>query len=241
MKYFFDTEFIEGWHKPLLGKRRHFIDLISIGIVSEDGNRMYYAVSNEFNPAMANDFVRKEVLPHLPEKHFNGTNIEDVKLWKSNEQIAQEIYQFINPDIKDLVYKITRADEWSERFYPDEFKYIRDHNTRTPDSIFKSGSGGYERNGREIYNQPEFYAYYADYDWVVFCSLFGRMVDLPKGFPKYCLDLKQMMHDRGLTKQWTDHNCPKGNNEHHALADAIWNRKLYEKIIQSDSVLTHSK
>ena len=35
MKYFFDTEFIEGFHKPLFGKRRHHIDLISIGIVDE--------------------------------------------------------------------------------------------------------------------------------------------------------------------------------------------------------------
>jgi len=24
MKYFIDTEFIEGFHKPLFGKRRHF-------------------------------------------------------------------------------------------------------------------------------------------------------------------------------------------------------------------------
>ena len=48
MKYFLDTEFIEGFHKPLFGKKRHFIDLISIGIVCEDG-REYYAVSNEFN------------------------------------------------------------------------------------------------------------------------------------------------------------------------------------------------
>lgn len=28
---------------------------------------------------------------------------------------------------------------------------------------------------------PEFYAYYADYDWVVFCQIFGTMIDLPKG------------------------------------------------------------
>lgn len=48
MKYFLDTEFLEGFHKPLFGKNRHFIDLISIGIISEDG-RDYYAVSKEFD------------------------------------------------------------------------------------------------------------------------------------------------------------------------------------------------
>ena len=37
----------------------------------------------------------------------------------------------------------------------------------------------------------EFWAYYADYDWVVFCQLFGTMMDLPKGFPMYCRDIKQ--------------------------------------------------
>ena len=37
MKYFIDTEFIERFHKPLFGKARHVIDLISIGIYCEDG------------------------------------------------------------------------------------------------------------------------------------------------------------------------------------------------------------
>ena len=39
MKYFIDTEFIEGFHTPIFGKRRHFIDLISIAIVCEDGRK----------------------------------------------------------------------------------------------------------------------------------------------------------------------------------------------------------
>lgn len=43
---------------------------------------------------------------------------------------------------------------------------------------------------------PEFWGYYADYDWVVFCTnLFGRMIDLPKGFPMYCRDLKQLLDE----------------------------------------------
>src|SRR5690349_13344625 len=31
--------------------------------------------------------------------------------------------------------------------------------------------------------KPEFWGYYSDYDWVVFCQLFGRMIDLPKDYP----------------------------------------------------------
>jgi len=80
--------------------------------------------------------------------------------------------------------------------------------------------------------QPEFYAYYADYDWVLFCSLFGRMIDLPKGFPMYCKDLKQEFdHDydvsiRERMKEREDY--PKQKNEHNALDDARWNFELYK-------------
>jgi hypothetical protein len=79
-------------------------------------------------------------------------------------------------------------------------------------------------------HNPEFYGYYADYDWVVFCWLFGRMLDLPKGFPMYCKDLKQMMDEKKLGKGWTIENCPKSLNEHNALADAKWNFELFKKI-----------
>jgi hypothetical protein len=48
MKYFLDTEFLEGTQKTLFGKTKPTIDLISIGIVAEDG-REYYAISKEFN------------------------------------------------------------------------------------------------------------------------------------------------------------------------------------------------
>ena len=61
MKYFIDTEFIEGFHKPLFGKKRHFIDLISIGIVAEDG-REYYAISKEYNYNDASDWVKENVI-----------------------------------------------------------------------------------------------------------------------------------------------------------------------------------
>src|SRR5690606_21622540 len=49
MKYFLDTEFLEGTQKGFFGKKsKPTIDLISIGIVSED-EREYYAISKDFN------------------------------------------------------------------------------------------------------------------------------------------------------------------------------------------------
>jgi hypothetical protein len=76
----------------------------------------------------------------------------------------------------------------------------------------------------------EFYGYFADYDWVVFCWIFGRMIDLPKGFPFYCRDLKQMMDERGFTKEWKQQNCPDPKGEHNALVDAKWNYELFKKL-----------
>ena len=53
MKYFYDTEFLEGKQDRRFlgikyGKTLPTIDLISIGIVCEDG-REYYAISKDFN------------------------------------------------------------------------------------------------------------------------------------------------------------------------------------------------
>lgn len=82
--------------------------------------------------------------------------------------------------------------------------------------------------------KAEFYAYYCSYDWVVFCRIFGRMIDLPKNFPMFCIDIKQMMEERGLTKEWKQKVCPDPKGEHNALVDAEWNLKLYNIIKKLD-------
>jgi hypothetical protein len=69
---------------------------------------------------------------------------------------------------------------------------------------------------------PEFWGYYADYDWVVFCWLFGTMMDLPKGWPMYCRDLKQLADTLGKPK------FPEPVGEHDALVDARWNMEFYK-------------
>ena len=66
-------------------------------------------------------------------------------------------------------------------------------------------------------DKPEFWGYYCDYDWVVFCWLFGSMMDLPKGFPMYCRDIKQLCDSMGNTRL-----PPNGKDVHHALHDARW-------------------
>jgi hypothetical protein len=73
-----------------------------------------------------------------------------------------------------------------------------------------------------IINDPEIWGYYADYDWVAFCQLFGAMVDLPRHFPKFCMDLKQLAVTLGNPK------IPQQTSgEHHALQDARWNMESH--------------
>lgn len=163
MRYFLDTEFIEsGGDSPL--------QLISIGIVSSNGET-FYAISSEFRPETANDWVKEHVLAHLESP--------DRVPRKTRKEIAEAVLAFIGSD-----------------------------------------------------RRPEFWGYYADYDWVLFCQLFGSMVELPEGFPMYCRDLKQWADDLGISEV---PGPPEA--EHNALADAGWNSKLHFWLTQRESYI----
>lgn len=79
----------------------------------------------------------------------------------------------------------------------------------------------------------EFWGYYSSYDHVALCQLFGTMMDLPKGWPMYTRDLRQWADSLGITE--LDQIIPV-ENEHHALADARWNRKAWEYLRGCDKL-----
>lgn len=249
MKYFIDTEFIEGMSNPPLGKRRHFIDLISIALVSEDGREYYaisneydYAISNEYDYGSASDWVKDNVIAPLYKEHrfkvqsrITEKNFHKA-IGKSNKEIADDIVKFVNPGF-----------EWKEGPYDD----ANLQSDTVLDAIFKvhNMKGIQTESGLHksivFYAHPEFYAYYADYDWVLFCSLFGTMMDLPKCFPMYCRDLKQIVDQTAesiasLNKGEISfdealqivknhgHYPPDPVKAHCALEDARWNKKLYD-------------
>lgn len=166
MKYFYDTEFIEN------GKT---IDLISIGVVCEDG-REFYAISTEFKPKKASQWVKDNVLIHLPERRVNLSDPS------------------ISPRIKE------ESLHWKSRV------------------VIREGLLDFICNG-----EPELWAYYADYDHVALCQLFGTMMDLPAGWPMYTRDIKQLCDSLGNPKL-----PEQGKGEHNALADAKWNKIAYE-------------
>ena len=72
-------------------------------------------------------------------------------------------------------------------------------------------------------SEPEFWGYYAAYDWVVFCQIFLVMVNLPKGWPMYCRDIKWWCDILGNPKL-----PKKESTEHNALNDALWNKRAWE-------------
>lgn len=175
MKYWLDTEFVEDGTT---------IDLLSIGIVAEDGRELYVQ-SVEAKWLLASEWVKENVLPHMQPCPLDPTEI----LWKQRDR-------HINGRCVD-------GCPWDRRLH------IANRVRTFCDP--------------ETYGKPEFWAYYADYDWVALCQLFGRMVDLPKGFPMYCRDIKQWCDDLGNPKL-----PEQGKGEHHALADARWNKAAWE-------------
>ncbi len=225
MKFFLDTEFIEGL-KPfrIFGIKIPFvkptftIQLISIGIVSETGQE-YYAISSDYNYNDANDWVKEKVIKEI----YNSADLEDIRdIFKEKDfhTYSGKTNKVIAEEIRDFVYKCNHdiRPDWVANFDEVSEKY-----------------------------PIEFYAYFSDYDWVVFCSLFGTMMQLPKGFPMYCRDLKQDLDriarevmsnwrhygfsgaptfDEALNHVKTNYPYPRQEKEHNALDDARWNFRL---------------
>jgi len=175
-RFFLDCEFVEDGFT---------IALISIGIVSSDG-REYYAISTEFKPRKASQWVKDNVLSQLPPRPsaihnpwISPTDREASKVWKSRKAIAAEVREFLLFDPYPVI-------------------------------------------DGQLDESPEIWAYYADYDWVCLCQLWGTMMDLPKRMPMYCKDLKQECDRLG------NPNLPEqGTGEHNAISDARWVRDSY--------------
>lgn len=77
----------------------------------------------------------------------------------------------------------------------------------------------------------EFWGAWSAYDWVVFCRIFGSMVNLPPGYPYYCNDLIQWMKSLGLARV----SLPDDPADaHNALSDARWNKAAYDILKQKE-------
>ena len=75
---------------------------------------------------------------------------------------------------------------------------------------------------------PELWAYYGAYDHVALCQLFGRMIDLPAGFPMYTNDLKSE-----IVRLGNPYYPEQSEGHHNALSDAIWNKETFYHITEN--------
>lgn len=73
---------------------------------------------------------------------------------------------------------------------------------------------------------PEFYANFASYDWVVLCQLYGTMMDLPDTWPMFVRDIQQIREDLNVDNDKLPKQDEKTN--HNALSDARHDREVYE-------------
>lgn len=190
MRYFLDTEFIED------GKT---IDLISIGIVCEDGRELYLQ-SCEFDHRIASEWVRDNVLSHLQ------------MCPKAN----------VSPEGIQGLYRTDRA-------YHKKYGGQCPLHAREPENRCPWGTRGQIRDTVRYFFNPsdkiELWGWCSGYDFVAFCQLFGTMMDVPKGYPHYIKDLQHVFDERGIS----DDDLPQQETQaHNALEDAKHIKKLWE-------------
>lgn len=177
MKYFYDTEFIESGPE-------HPIELLSIGVVCEDGRELYLQ-NLDCTIENANEWVVQNVFPHLQELNYSELSPGVINVFEPNTNA--EVWAYKEGIVRQLIEFVTGPD-------------------------------------------IQIWGYYADYDHVVLCQLFGAMVNLPDGWPMYTRDLKQLCDQLGNPKL-----PEQGKNEHHALLDARWNKQVYDFLMARES------
>lgn len=196
MRIFYDCEFIEDGRT---------IDLISIGMVREDGEELYLVneeidswVNGEESPLYRkityHRWLMDNVVPHLPLRiNRNGKPMFDRDSYHldmdSNLVVSM---RYIRNAVRDFVLEgvdVERGDE------------------------------------------AELWAYYAAYDHVTICQLFGPMMVLPAGFPKQTNDIQQE-HGRLLRegKHPTGVLPEQPEGQHNALYDARWNMQAWKSL-----------
>lgn len=270
-KFFYDLEFLEGkqklnfWQRLLSGKKESMttIDLISIGIVQDDG-REYYAVSKDFNLKEAwnrYDVKIDQVYGDMRNRYPDGIKtkvywIRDNVLHPIFDELAQKDAGNITSVLKTYAFtykNLKKLINW----YGKSREQIADEIQKF---IYCGFSGNYNSLDEALESEPiQFYGYYPAYDHVGLCWLYNRMIDLPKGFPMFTIDLKQMLDEmlekkimtflpacKGQDEIRSNSNIPlkfklkwfkslpdypKETNAHSAIYDARWNYELYQFIL----------
>jgi len=201
------------------------------------GKKVYWIRENVLKPIWIEkckegfSFKDSPMTPYGIEILFTYQNFKKLinKYGKTNKEIAEEVMNFVNP------LRIENIQKYKEQVSKEAFTKARIDSAEN--------------------NPIKLYGYYSAYDHVALCWLFGKMIDLPNGFPMYTIDLQQeldrIQYNRKTLKEYIDNspgaltkhekhrlvhplnlkeheNYPKQTNEHSAIHDARWNKQLYE-------------
>lgn len=219
MKFYLDTEFYDGMsQQTFLGLKinepKHVIDLISIAIVNEKGDK-YYAICNEFNfkQAWENKWLKNNVLKTIVKSYA-------IPILTLDEDNPDEVFE----------------KQWSDPLYDSKYAAL------SRQCIKRLGKSKEEIKEDIIaFTKAEdvcqFYGYYSSYDWVLLCSIFGKLLNLPSNFRWNCYDVKQkidyyntrkLVHKDWLNLVYGHDKCPIKPVSHNALEDAIYIKELNE-------------
>ncbi len=216
-KFFIDTEFLDGPQDNTFcgikyGETKPTIDLISLGMVNEHGSE-YYAISKEFN--------LKEAWGRFDQRTGQGdrNNIES-KIYWIRDNVLFPIFNELKQKEKDayhktvanngryikfidapftygnLKYLINKYGKTNKEIAFEVFRFVHAHVYEKWDDRISFIEEIVESAYEQGEPKHEFYAYYGAYDWVVFCWLWGKMINLQTGFPMYVRDLKQMLDEK---------------------------------------------
>lgn len=219
MNYFYDLEFLEGVQKKFRGFTPPTIDLISIGVVAEDG-REFYEVSKEFNLKEAwnrFDWKVEEVFGDTRNVFPEGRKYKDY--WIRNN-VLKPIFDDFTNQAEELAAKGNQfnvaTSEVNRNFTYRNFKKLLKQFGKSrveirssltaflldPNGAFYySWLGDLDEYYRIICKPDEnisvdLYGYYSAYDHVGLSWLYGKMIDLPEPIPMYTKDLKQILDSK---------------------------------------------
>jgi hypothetical protein len=193
VRIFYDCEFLETGRT---------LDLISIGMVTGDGQDTLYAVNDELlktEPApdslhhrvLRHPWLMSNVVPHLPIKEAANGSGPMFAQWRPGGRAGSFT---LDPESEHILpLRLIRPK-------------VREFITR--------------------WAEVELWAWYGAFDHVVLAWLFGPMINLPDGVPMWTNDIRTLAMLAGPGARDT---APKQESQaHHALNDAHHDRDLYE-------------
>lgn len=195
MKYWLDCEFLDTGTT---------IDLVSIGIVCEDGRELYLQ-SCEFNIDKASPWVREHVIMHLslcPSVLTNpGYSLGTV--YGAMAQHSRGQCTFEDP-AKGIIGGQTDCPWRTRTQIKNELLAFMDI---------------------KQYGTPEWIMWCGGYDYVAICQLFGTMMDLPECWPHSITDLQYLLDQDSVSDEDLP---PQEGTAHNALSDARHIKTIWE-------------